>query len=139
MTDVLRGCLSSVQSLKYMSIHTGKGSTTFDIASAQARELQLDFLLKQEPRSSGRSKSHPYFDHHIPFVVNNSQLRANTHSRKHTSQVNAIHQFLPKPNGNYCWISINGVNFLNVYEAPNGPSVVLPLLNWTAPPLVYSS
>ncbi|POS87972.1 hypothetical protein EPUL_001014 [Erysiphe pulchra] len=37
------------------------------------------------------------------------------------------------PTGDYRWVSINGITFLNVYKAPHDPSAVRPLLRWIPP------
>lgn len=55
--------------LKFMSINVGRGGSAHDIALGRACDLQLDILLIQEPWWSGRTKSHPYFDRHIPLGV----------------------------------------------------------------------
>ena len=101
------GCYPLQDVLNFMSINVGRGSITHDIALAQAYELQLDVVLIQEPWWSGRSKSHPYFDCHIPFVVNNTRPRAITYSRKDSSQINATQQLPSQPTGGYCWVSTN--------------------------------
>ncbi|KAI0996535.1 hypothetical protein K3495_g11648 [Podosphaera aphanis] len=118
-----------------MSINVGRGDTTHDIALARACELQLDILLIQEPWWSGRSKSHPYFDCHIPFGGIDIRPRAITYTRKNPKEVVAVQKFPSStPTGDYCWVVVNGITFLNVYKAPHDPSAVEPLLNWTPDP-----
>lgn len=36
--------------------------------------------------------------------------------------------------GDYCWVEVNGITFLNVYKAPNDSTAIQPLINWIPPP-----
>ncbi|POS81735.1 hypothetical protein EPUL_005617, partial [Erysiphe pulchra] len=102
--------------LKFMSINVGRGGATHDIALARACELQLDVLLVQEPWWSGRTKSHPYFDRHIPYAVANTRPRAITYTRKDTAKIDATQQYSS-----------------NQLTTPHNPAAVQPLLDWTPP------
>ena len=114
-----------------MSINVGRGGTTQDIALARACELELDVLLIQEPWWSGCTKSHPIFDCHIPFGGEEVRPRAATYTRKDPSRIEAIQKPTTTLTGDYCWVVVNGITFLNVYKAPHDSSAVLTLLNWT--------
>ncbi|POS81658.1 hypothetical protein EPUL_006442, partial [Erysiphe pulchra] len=121
-------------SVRFMSINVGRGSSTHEIALARACELQLDVLLIQEPWWSGRTKSHPFFDRHIPYGGANVRPRAVTYTRKGSKEISTVQHFLPSLTGDYCWIEVNGVTFLNVYKAPHDSTAIKPLLDWNHPP-----
>lgn len=121
-------------SIHFMSMNVGRGDTTHDIALARACELELDFLLVQEPWWSGCTKSHPYFDRHTPYGGTNIRPREITYTRK-DANINA-EQFYPYNSftGDYCWVIVNNITFLNVYKAPHNVSAVQPLISWNLPP-----
>ena len=122
--------------LRFMSINVGRGGKTHEIALARACELQLDILLVQEPWWLGFTKSHPYFDRHIPHSSNNSRPRAITYTKMDRNNIHASQVFpLSVPNGDYCWVVVNGITFLNLYKAPQDPTAVEPLLSLT--PLLF--
>lgn len=122
-------------SLKFMSINVGRGGATQDITLARACELYIDVLLIQEPWWSGQTKSHPFYDCHIPFGGIGVRPRAVTYTRRNTTEIMANQSFPSTvPTGDYCWVTVNNITFLNVYKEPHNPSAVQPLLNWTPPP-----
>lgn len=41
--------------------------------------------------------------------------------------------------GDYCWVLVNEITFLNVYKAPNNPTAILPLINWNPTPRVIAA
>ncbi|KAI0992506.1 hypothetical protein K3495_g15679, partial [Podosphaera aphanis] len=136
MKGDLQGRQPLPQSLKFMSINVGRGGTSHDIALARGCELQLDVLLIQEPWWSERTKSHPYFDRHVPYGGTNVRPRVVTYTRKKSTEISAIQIFpTASPTGDYCWVVVNNITFLNVYKAPRDPAAVQPLLNWNPPPL----
>lgn len=64
--------------IKFMTINVGRGGITYDIALAFACELQLDILLILELCWSGRTKSHLFFDGHLPYVTADTRSRVAT-------------------------------------------------------------
>ena len=90
MNNDPKGHQPQPQFLRFMSINVGRGGSTYDISLACACELQLDVLLIQEPWLLGRTKSHPFFDRHLPFVTSGIRPRAVTYTRKDSSKINAI-------------------------------------------------
>lgn len=117
-----------------MSINVGRGGTTHDIALSRAYEMGIDVVLMQEPWWSSRTKSHPGFHCHIPHGGPSVRPRAVTYTRRNEKKISA-QQFFPcsTQTGDYCWVKVNEVTFLNVYKAPNN-TVPLPLLDWKVPP-----
>ena len=134
MKGAQEGRLSPLRLLRFMSINVGRGGQTQDIALSRAYELNLDVLLIQEPWWSERTKSHPFFDCHIPHTNNNIRPRAVTYTKKDPRNIRTV-QILPIPDltGDYCWVEINGITFLNVYKAPRDPTASRPLLQWAPP------
>ncbi|KAI0992951.1 hypothetical protein K3495_g15233 [Podosphaera aphanis] len=125
----------SLPPLRFMSINVGRGSAAHDIALSRACDLQLDFLLVQEPWWAGCTKSHPYFNRHIPYGGVGTRPRAVTYSRKDDRNIHAVQESpSSKLTGDYCWVKVNGITFFNVYKAPHDPAAVEPLLEWTPPP-----
>ena len=129
-----KGRQSSQQLLRFMSINVGRGGAAHDIVLSRACELQLDIVLIQEPWWSRHTKSHPYFDRHIPLTNNNKRPRAVTYTKKDPKNIHAM-QIFPhsETTGDYCWVVINNITFLNVYKAPQDPAAVQPLLSWIPP------
>ncbi|POS86230.1 hypothetical protein EPUL_003091 [Erysiphe pulchra] len=84
--------------------------------------------------ASGRRKSHPFFDCHVLFTIDDARPRAITYTQKDSSQVNMSQNFLSQPTDVYCLVTIIGISFLCIYETPHCPSEVLTLLSWTPPP-----
>ncbi|KAI1005700.1 hypothetical protein K3495_g2517 [Podosphaera aphanis] len=100
----------------------------------RACDLKLDVLLIQKLWWSGCTKSHPCFDRHIPFGSAHVRPRAITYTQKNSKQLIAVQKFPLHPTGDYCWMIVNGVMFLNVYKSPKDPLASKPLLEWTPPP-----
>ena len=120
--------------LKFMSINVGRGGVTHEIALSRACELQIDVLLIQEPWWSGSTKSHPYFDRHLPHSDMGNRPRTVTYTRIDRKNIHASQEFpLSIPTGDYCWVVVNGITFLNVYKAPQDATVVETLLKWSPP------
>ena len=115
------------QPLKFMSINVGRGGTTQDIALDRACELHIDVLLIQKPWWSGLTKSHPFFERHLPFGGIGVRPRAVTYTRKNDQEI-VSNQIFPSitPTSDYCWVEVNGVMFLNVYKEPHNYSAVRP-------------
>ncbi|POS87151.1 hypothetical protein EPUL_001256 [Erysiphe pulchra] len=128
-----------VQTQAGEEMRVGRGGTTHDIALARAYELQIDILLIQEPWWIGRTKSHPFYDRHLPFGGNSVQPRAVTYTRRKAREISAT-QIFPSSflTGDYCWVVVNNINFLNVYKEPNNSLAVQPLLKWSPPPLLVA-
>ncbi|KHJ31232.1 putative eka-like protein [Erysiphe necator] len=97
-------------------------------------ENSTDVLLIQEPWWSNRTKTHPYYDLYLPFGGENVRSRAATFIRKDPKRITSSQKYPPSPTGDYCWVEVNDVMFLNVYKAPHDLTAVQPLLNWTPPP-----
>ena len=131
MKGTQRGCQNPHQFLRFISINVGRGGITHDIALARPCELQLDVVLIQEPWWSGRTKSHPFFDRHIPHCSNETRPRAITYTKKDPRNINASQVFPHvNPTGDYCWVMVNEIIFMNVYKAPQDPLASRPLLSW---------
>ena len=124
MKGDLKGRLSPQLLLKFMSINVGRGGKTHDIALARACELQLDVLLIQELWWSGYTKSHPYFDRHIPHSGPNIRPRAVTYTKRDPKRIFATQNFPTSLTADYCWVTVNDTTFLNVYKAPHDPTAV---------------
>ena len=125
-----QGRHSLPQTLKFMSIDVGRRSATHDTALVRACELKIDILLIQEPWWSQRTKSHPFFDCHVPFGGPDVRPRAVTYTRNNSSEIRAI-QKSPESSatGDYCWVIVNEVTFLNEHKAPYDATAALSLLN----------
>lgn len=121
--------------INFLSINVGRGGSTHDIALSRAFELDVDVILIQEPWWSNITKSHPAFDCHVPFGGMNVRPRAITYTRRNNLKISAK-QIFPSsnPTGDYCWVVVNGVTFLNVYKAPNNTTSIQTLISWTPPP-----
>ena len=117
--------------LNFMSINVGRGGATQDIALSRACELRIDVLLIQEPWWSNFTKTHPYYDVFLPFGGENIRPRAATYIRKDPNRLTSLQKHPPSPTGDYCWVEVNNIMFLNVYKAPHDPSAVRPLLEWS--------
>lgn len=117
-----------------MSINVGRSGATHDIALSRAHELGVDVVHIQEPswdRNMKDTRSHPGYNKHIPHGGVDIRPRAATYTRK--SKVITATQTFPCATltGDYCWVVVNGVTFLNVYKAPNNPVSLRPLVDWT--------
>lgn len=57
--------------------------------------------------------------------------RAVTYTRKNEKMISA-EQIFPCNGltGDYCWVLVNGITFLNVYKAPSDPTAVRTLVDW---------
>lgn len=119
MKDDLKSRHPHQRYLKFMSINVGRGGTTQDITLARACELELDVLLIQEPWWSGCTKSHPYYDRHVPYGGFNIRPRAVTYTLKCPSEIFAIQKPTTTLTGDYCWVLVNNIMFLNVYKEPH--------------------
>lgn len=79
--------------------------------------------------------SHPGYICNLPHGGEKVRPRAVTYTRKDDRTISARQLFpCTKLTGDYCWVLVNGVTFLNVYKAPRDTSAVQPLINWTPPP-----
>ncbi|POS87841.1 hypothetical protein EPUL_001568 [Erysiphe pulchra] len=94
-----------------------KGGTTQDIALARACELRIN--------------TNSYFDLNIPYGVENVRPQAVTYIRKDPNRLSSLQKLPLSPIGDYCWVEVISVMFLNVYKAPHDPIAVQPLLSWT--------
>ena len=126
-----QGCLPLQDVINFMSINVGRGGTTQDIALSRACDLRIDVLLIQEPWWSNCTKTHPYYELYLPFGGENIRPRAATYIRKDPKRITSIQKYPPSPTGDYCWVEVNEIMFLNVYKAPHDPTAVQPLLRWT--------
>ena len=126
-----KSCYPLKDVINFMSINVGRGGTTQDIALARACELRIDVLLIQEPWWSNCTKTHPFYDLYLPFGGDNVRPRAATYIRKDPKRISSSQKHPPSPTGDYCWVEVNSVMFLNVYKAPHDSTAVHPLLNWT--------
>ncbi|POS82700.1 hypothetical protein EPUL_003942 [Erysiphe pulchra] len=61
----------------------------------------------------------------------NVRPRAVTYIRKDPNRLSSLQKFPLSPTGDYCWVEVNSVMFLNVYKAPHNPTAVQQLLSWT--------
>ncbi|POS81933.1 hypothetical protein EPUL_005573, partial [Erysiphe pulchra] len=100
-------------------------------STARACELRVDILLIQEPWWSNSTKTHPYFNLFLPHGGDNIRPRAATFVRKDPQRITSSQKYPPSPTGDYCWVEVNGIMFLNVYKAPHDPTAVQPLLSCT--------
>lgn len=117
---------------KIHSYQCGKGGSTLDIALDWAVKLKLDVLRMQEAWWSGRTKSYPYLDLLIPFGGASIRPREITYIRKDPKKICGIQIFSHhSATGDYCWVELNEVTFLNVYKALQDPTVSQLLLKWT--------
>lgn len=121
--------------INFLSIKVDRRGSTHDVALSRAYELEIDILLVQEPWWSSKTKSYPGFDCHEPFGGADVRPRAITYTRRDNSKISAD-QIFPSdnPTGDYCWVVVNGVTFLNVYKAPNNTTSIQTLTNWSPPP-----
>lgn len=121
-----------------MSINVGRGGQTQDIALARAFELGIDVVLVQEPlwnKQKNTTKDHPGYNYHLPHGGNKVRPRAVTYTRIDKRRILATQLFPCAVNtGDYCWVEVNGVTFLNVYKAPNNLTAIQPLINWIPSP-----
>ena len=120
--------------ISFMSINVGRGGTTQDIALARACELKVDVLLIQEPWWAGQTKSHPFYERHLPFGGEDVRPRAVTYTRLHKTEIVANQTFpFSFLTGDYCCVLVNDITFLNIYKEPHNISAFQPLLSWTPP------
>lgn len=114
-----------------MSINVGRRGTAHDIALCRACELKFDVLLVQEPWWRGCTKSHLFFDQHIPFCGNDLRPRAVIYTRKNAREI-AASQIFPSSflTADYCWVVVNEITFLNKYKEPHNSEAVKPFLDW---------
>ncbi|POS82638.1 hypothetical protein EPUL_004536, partial [Erysiphe pulchra] len=61
----------------------------------------------------------------------NIRPRAATYVRKDPKRITSVQKHPPSPTGDYCWVEVNDIMFLNVYKAPHNPTAVQPLIRWT--------
>ena len=115
-----------------MSINLGRGGSTQNIALARTFELGIDVVLVQEPlwnKQKNTTKDHPGYTYHLPNGGENVRPRAVTYTRIDDKKISATQIF---PNvvstGDYCWVEVNSITFLNVYKAPNDSTAIQPLL-----------
>ncbi|POS82462.1 hypothetical protein EPUL_004972 [Erysiphe pulchra] len=113
-------------------VHTSS-STAVSIKNIQASSTESSTDDAMQPWWSGCTKSHPGFDCHLSFGAEGVRPRAITYTIRNQNRIIATQKFLPERTGDYCWVLVNDVNFLNVYKTPQDPTAVLPLLNWTPP------
>ncbi|KHJ30373.1 putative eka-like protein [Erysiphe necator] len=106
-------------------------SQTGDIALSRACDIRIDVLLVQEPWWSNCTKTHPCFDLYLPFGGDNIRPRAVTYVRKDPNRLTSSQKYPFVPTGDYCWVEVNNITFLNIYKAPNDPNAVRPLLEWS--------
>lgn len=126
-----KGLLPPPGRIQIYVLKRGKGGSTQDIALTRACELRIDVLLLQEPWWSERTKTHPYYDLHLPFGGDNIRPRAVTNVKKDPKRIITRQIYPLSPTGDYCWVEVNKIMFLNVYKAPHDPCAVRPLLEWT--------
>ncbi len=124
--------------LNFMSVNVGRGGPTQDIALSRAYGLGADIVLIQEPVWNKHTKatvSHPGYICHTPYGGEEVRPRAVTYTRK-SDRIVSTTQIFPSatPTGDYCWVVVNGITFLNVYKAPNDSSAIQPLISWIPPP-----
>lgn len=131
MKDNPKGQYPLQDVINFLSINVGRGSASQDIAMARACELRIDVLLIQEPWWSSRTKTHPYYDLYLPFGGENIRPRAATYIRKDPKRIFAKQTYPLSLTGDYCWVEVNEIMFLNVYKSPHDPSAVQPLIAWT--------
>ena len=94
--------------------------------------MGIDIVQVQEPWWSSKTKTHPGYQYPIPQCGENVRPRTVTYTRIDEKGITAIQVFPSSiPTGDYCWVKINGVMFLNVYKAHNDNSAIEPLINWT--------
>ncbi|POS82964.1 hypothetical protein EPUL_004832 [Erysiphe pulchra] len=122
--------------INLLSINVGRWDSTHDLALSRAYELEVDILLIQEPWWSGKTKSHSGFDCHEPFGAVNFRPRAIIYTRRDNLKISA-HQIFSSdnPTGDYCWVVVNGITFLNVCKAPNNTPSIQTLITWSPPPM----
>ena len=109
-----KGCNPLQDVINFLSINVGRGSASQDIAMARACELRIDVLLIQEPWWSGRTKTHPNYDLYLPYGGENIRPRAATYIRKDPKRISSKQTYPPSPTGDYCWVEVNDIMFLNV-------------------------
>lgn len=112
-----------------MSINVGRGGTTQDIALSKACDLRIDLLLVQDPWWPNCTKTHLYFDLYLPFGGDNIRPRVATYFRKDPNRLFSSQKY-PSSTGDYFWVEVNGIIFLNIYKAPHDPSAVKSLIDW---------
>ncbi|KHJ34094.1 putative eka-like protein [Erysiphe necator] len=117
--------------INFLSINVGRGSASQDIAMARTCELKIDILLIQEPWWSSRTKTHPYYDLYLPFGGENIRPRAAIYVRKDPKRIIVKQVYPLSLTGDYCWVGVNDIMFLNIYKAPHDSTAVQPLLAWT--------
>lgn len=51
-------------------------------------------------------------------------------------EINAVKIFPSSTlTGDYCWVVVNRITFMNVFKAPNSPAAIQPLVSWSPPPM----
>lgn len=128
-----KGCYPLHDVLIFMSINVGRGGTTQDNALARACELKIDVLLIQEQWWSNRTKTHPYFNLYLPFGGDVVRPWAATFMRKDPQRITSSQKYPSSPTGDYCWVEVNDIMFLNVYKVPHDATAIRPFLDWTPP------
>lgn len=123
-----------------MSINVGRGGSTQNIALARAFELGIDVVLVQEPlwnKQKNTTRDHPGYTYHLPNGGENVRPRDVTYTRIDDKKIMTT-QLSPYvvSTGDYFWVEVNGITFLNVYKAPNDSTAIQPLINWIPPPVV---
>ncbi len=117
--------------LLFHQVNVGKGGTNTDIALQQAWESGAHIVMVQEPWTMQKdgefiTKSHPGYNTYKPMGPVGTRPRAISFVRKGL----AATQIFPSPRdqtGDYCFVQVHGVTFVNVYRAP-GLNVTLGLL-----------
>lgn len=72
----------------------------------------------------------------MPFGGVDVRPRAVTYTRENDKEIKATQMFPhPSSTGDYCWVVVNGITFVNVYKAPKNPEVIQLLTPWSPLPL----
>ncbi|KAI0991611.1 hypothetical protein K3495_g16576, partial [Podosphaera aphanis] len=70
----------------------------------------------------------------MPYGGVDVRPRAVTYTRKDAKNIQAVQESpSSRLTGDYCWVKVNGITFLNVYKEPHNSSAVEPLLEWNPP------
>lgn len=62
--------------------------------------------------------NHTNFGYHTPFERDKVPAGATTHTRKDQRRIQANQKPITVLTGDYCWVAVNDLMFLNVYKAP---------------------
>ncbi|POS85079.1 hypothetical protein EPUL_003411 [Erysiphe pulchra] len=61
----------------------------------------------------------------------NLRPRTVAYIKKDLKRISSVQKHPATPTGDYCWVEVNEIMFLNIYKAPHDPTAVRPPLSWT--------